>query len=402
VSAIVEASKISKEYRLPNTRPATLKASLMAMMSGHQRAGGERVWALRDVDLSVERGSALGVIGHNGAGKTTLLRLLCGVGRPTRGTLRIDGRTGGVLALGTGFHGDLTGRENVIVGGVLNGMTTQEARRREPEIVRFAELDDVIDHPLRTYSSGMHMRLAFSTALHSDPDVLVIDEVLAVGDARFQKKCLDRLRAFRRGGGTMILASHVLEHVRALCDQVMVLENGRAVAIDDPEAAIDEYESRLDARTDDASAAGTAGRQGSGEAKITAVRALDAAGRATDVVRSRTPAGFEIDYTARAKLEDMSVTLGIFAGAMKCFEIGIPSYRSELGALKRRGRIRCRVSDLPLAAGRYFVVVGLYAPQWERVFDYHWQMHSIEIAPDEGSSPSSGPVAVAAEWVAED
>jgi ABC-type polysaccharide/polyol phosphate transport system, ATPase component len=156
---------------------------------------GNTFWALRDVSFSIEQGCVLGIIGHNGAGKSTLLRLLCGLGRPTTGRIRRVGHVSGLLELGAGFHPDMTGRENLTTGGILSGLTKRQVRAKQEQIIDFAELEEFIDQPVRTYSNGMYLRLAFAAAIHFDPDVLIIDEVLAVGDSRFQKKCRDRLDA---------------------------------------------------------------------------------------------------------------------------------------------------------------------------------------------------------------
>lgn len=239
---VLRARSLSKRFRATATAPKTLKGRLFGFASGAEPTQG--YWALRNIDLDVCRGESLGIVGHNGAGKSTFLRLLAGVGRPTRGTIERRGRLAGVLALATGFHGDLTGRESIVIGGILGGLRAAEARKRIDEVVEFAELREVIDQPVRTYSTGMYVRLAFSTAVVSGPTILVLDEILAVGDATFQQKCLDRLAAYRCGGGTLIVASHVPEHVSRLCDRGVVLADGCSVFVGPAMAAL-EYHERL-------------------------------------------------------------------------------------------------------------------------------------------------------------
>jgi lipopolysaccharide transport system ATP-binding protein len=245
---MLRARGLSKRFRSIATTPKTLKGRLFGFRTPVETAGG--YWAIRDVDVEVRRGESLGIVGHNGAGKSTLLRLLAGVGRPTRGTIERHGRLAGVLALATGFHGDLTGRESIVIGGILGGLTAAAAKARIDEVVEFAELREVIDQPVRTYSTGMYVRLAFSTAVVSDPSVLVLDEILAVGDTTFQQKCLDRLGTYRRGGGTLIVASHVPEHLRVLCDRGLVLADGRSAFFGDAAAALDHHERLLTDRAE--------------------------------------------------------------------------------------------------------------------------------------------------------
>jgi lipopolysaccharide transport system ATP-binding protein len=215
-----------------------------------RRQGDDILWALRDVNFTVEQGRALGIIGHNGAGKSTLLRLLCGLGRPTSGRIKHTGYVSGLLELGSGLHLDMTGRENIMTAGILNGLTKRQVRAQSNEIIAFSELEEFIDQPVRTYSNGMYLRLAFSTAIHFDPDVLMIDEVLAVGDSRFQQKCLDRLNVFRKAGKTLVFVSHDTDLIQSLCDEVMVLEEGRVAAQGDPKNAIRCYHDLMRQRTE--------------------------------------------------------------------------------------------------------------------------------------------------------
>jgi len=242
--AAVLVESVSKRFRVRCLGRMALKEALVGGMLG-RRPPVVTHWALRDVSFSLRTGRSLGIIGHNGAGKSTLLRLLCGLGRPTRGRISCADRVSGLLELGSGFHQDLTGRENLITGGILSGLTEREVRARQDEVIGFAELEESIDLPVRTYSTGMYLRLAFATAMQLDPAVLVMDEVFAVRDARFQRKCLERVEAFRAAGKTLVLTSQAPEHVRALCDEVIVLEEGRVVMQGDPDAALACYRELL-------------------------------------------------------------------------------------------------------------------------------------------------------------
>jgi lipopolysaccharide transport system ATP-binding protein len=226
---VVDVVAVSKSFRRHRSdRPRTVQEVLARGITGLRTR--ERFWALRDVTLTVPSGRAVGIIGANGSGKSTLLRLVAGIGAVDSGRITVRGRIGALLDLGSGFHGDLTGRENVMVAGVLSGLSYREVRARFDEIVDFAELGTFIDDPVRTYSTGMWMRLAFSTNVHINPEVLVIDEVLAVGDAAFQAKCEQRITQFKANGCAVLLVSHGLGIMRHLCDEALWLAGGRMMA----------------------------------------------------------------------------------------------------------------------------------------------------------------------------
>lgn len=241
---MIEVDRVSKTFKLYRKPSDRLLEALLRRPRHHTHA------ALTDISFRVERGETLGVIGRNGAGKSTLLKLLMGVLLPDQGTMRIDGRVTGLLELGTGFDSALTGLENIERNGLLLGMTWDELDRRRAAIIDFSELGDYIREPLRTYSSGMRMRLAFSVAIHADPSCFLVDEALSVGDAHFQQKCVRRIQAFREAGGSLIFVSHDLNAVKVLCDRALVLDEGRVVAAGTPEAAVNHYNqiiARLDA-----------------------------------------------------------------------------------------------------------------------------------------------------------
>jgi len=244
MSIVLEAESISKKYNVQINRPVTLKESIVRLLKGHLEQA-TIIWALRDVSFSVKQGQSLGIMGQNGAGKSTLLRLLCGLGKPTSGRIHKRGQVSGLLELGAGFHPDMTGRENLITGGILNGFSSSEIRARSDEIIEFAELEEFIDIPVRNYSSGMYTRLAFAVETNFDPDILIVDEVLTVGDSRFQKKCIDKLQTFRKAGKTFIIISHDTDQIRTVCDEVLVLDQGRLVMKGGPEDAIIFYSDLL-------------------------------------------------------------------------------------------------------------------------------------------------------------
>ncbi|MEM0982260.1 MAG: polysaccharide ABC transporter ATP-binding protein, partial [Cyanobacteria bacterium P01_H01_bin.58] len=228
-------------------KPLTL---MEAMLAGWRRIQPtDHFWALRGVSFEVAGGEMLGVIGHNGAGKSTLLQLLGNITYPNEGRVKLRGRVGALLDLGAGFHGDLTGRENVFVTAIVAGLPRREVARRFDQIVEFAELAAFIDNPVRTYSSGMMMRLAFSVAVHADPDVLLVDEFLSVGDLSFQAKCLDRIHVMKAQGCAIVLVSHDVSQVERLCDRALWLKHGTVMAYGEPRVVAGQYTMAMRAQT---------------------------------------------------------------------------------------------------------------------------------------------------------
>jgi lipopolysaccharide transport system ATP-binding protein len=254
--AVIRVERLGKQYRIGQVRgPRTLREDLVELVRAPFRGGGAAgaavdhgmVWALREVSLEVERGEVVGIIGGNGAGKSTLLKILSRIVAPTEGWARIEGRVGSLLEAGTGFHSELTGRENVYMSGAILGMRKAEIDRKFDEIVAFADIGPFLDTPVKRYSSGMQVRLAFAVAAHLEPQVLIVDEVLAVGDAEFQKKCLGRMQDVSRGDGrTVLFVSHNMDAVQRLCTRAILLERGRAVASGATASVVSQYLARAE------------------------------------------------------------------------------------------------------------------------------------------------------------
>jgi lipopolysaccharide transport system ATP-binding protein len=403
---------VTKRYRARPYGPATLLDAAIRRLRGE--GGTPEIQALRGVSFEVKQGCALGVIGHNGAGKSTLLRVLCGISLPTSGHVRRGGPVSALLELGGGFQLDCSGRQNLMTAGLLTGLTAAEVRARQDEIVAFAELEDVIDRPVRTYSSGMFLRLAFAAAVHFDPSILVIDEVLAVGDARFQQKCLTRIKAFREAGKTLVLASHIREQITSLCDDVLVLEEGRLVMRARPSDALRCYDelmlqrterrARMDGRTAAAPVAKPGGvRHGTQQGSIEAVRLRDGAGAAVDAITSGDALEIEFELRLPAARVDFALGLGLYNEAEeKCFEMLVESGTATFGPLPERASVRCVLPALPLLPARYMVVVGLYPPGCDHIWDYHWQMHTLIVLGDRPPGQVSGVLHPHPRWLAGD
>jgi lipopolysaccharide transport system ATP-binding protein len=301
----VKVEGLSKRYRVGGLHPGymTLREALGSVVlapfqrrQGDGAAGRETIWALKNVNLEVREGEIVGVIGRNGAGKSTLLKILSRVTRPTKGRAVMHGRIGSLLEVGTGFHPDLTGRENTFLNGAILGMRKAEIRRKFDEIVAFAEIEKFIDTPVKWYSSGMYVRLAFSVAAHLEPEILMMDEVLAVGDAAFQQKCLEKMRDIRRRGHTIFFVSHNMPAVARLCKRVLLLEQGEVVSDGPPETVVSGYlRASWSVGTTREWAPGQ-DAPGDEVVRLRRVRAVSQSGETTVAVDIRQPLGIEIVY----------------------------------------------------------------------------------------------------------
>src|SRR5216117_728311 len=249
----IELTNVTKVYRRYARRKqfATLKSALLTGSLIQDLRPEEKFPALQDVSFAVPAGKTYGMIGRNGSGKSTALKLVAGITKPTSGIVRVNGRVSALIELGAGFHPEISGRENVFINGIMLGLTKREVVRRFDEIVDFAEMKDFIDAPVKTYSSGMYMRLGFAVAIHVDPDVLLVDEVLAVGDEGFTHKCLDKFAEIRRRGKTILLVTHSLSLVERFCDEALWLDDGHAQAHGDPRRVVDRYLSAVEKGEDE-------------------------------------------------------------------------------------------------------------------------------------------------------
>ncbi|MCS7006320.1 MAG: ABC transporter ATP-binding protein [Thermoleophilia bacterium] len=364
--AIVVES-VSRRFRVHAREARTLKDLFVQ----RGRTGASDVWALRDVTLRVAPGEAVGLIGRNGSGKTTLLRLIAGIIKPTTGTVAAAGRIGSLLELGAGFHPDFTGRENVFLNGAIQGLRREEIRRRFDEIVAFAELEHAIDRPVRTYSSGMTMRLGFAIAAFLDADILLLDEVFAVGDEAFQRKCFGRIFRFKQDGGTIVFVSHDASAVERLCERSILLDRGR-VALDGPtREAVARYRRLLADELDPAERGAGLREWGSGEASIRSAALVGREGAARRQFLSGEPFALEVAVETAPGLPPPRLQLEV------CDSAGtlVGGESVDLAALGWRGGngggvVRYELDPLPLADGRFHLRLGLTDAAGERL--YHW------------------------------
>jgi ABC-2 type transport system ATP-binding protein/lipopolysaccharide transport system ATP-binding protein len=304
----IEVEHLSKRYRLGQHTPGrTLREAIAGSVRGLGRRGRrEELWSLRDVSFQVPEGQSLGVVGRNGAGKSTLLKILARITQPTAGRSRTRGRVAPLLEVGTGFHPELTGRENVYLNGAILGMSRRDTARRFDEIIAFAGVERFVDTPVKRYSSGMYLRLAFSVAAHLEPDILLVDEVLAVGDAEFQTKCLGRMATAEREGRTVVFVSHNLEAITRLCAHAVWLDQGIAKAIGPAGEVVDTYLGTLGQEIEDFPEDRT------GPVALRSVRVVDAAARPVEVIRRDQPFTVEVRFLVRTAVPGLDVAVHLY------------------------------------------------------------------------------------------
>ena len=365
MSAIV-AEHVNRTYRLRRERQRTLKEVVL-----RQYAPAEEVEALRDVSFAVEPGEAFGVVGSNGSGKSTLLKLLAGTSKPTSGSLTVNGRVSALLELGAGFHPDFTGRENAYLNGSLLGLSRKQMDAAMPKVEEFADLGRFFDAAVKTYSSGMYARLGFAVAVHLDPQVLLVDEVLAVGDEYFQHKCFAKIAEFRREGRTIVLVSHDLGAVARLCERALWLDGGRVAAAGSVRDVINAYQRTVGEREqrERAQRGEVGARWGSKEIEITRARVVGPDGDERAVLDSGAPAAIEIAYRNAAGVRD--AVFGVYV--YRDDGVGVYGTNTFIDGCpvpaEAEGIARFVIDGLDLLPGAYDIDVGIIDPQ-DRYYDY--------------------------------
>ena len=363
----IVADGVSRRFRVHARETRTLKDLFVA----RGRTGAQDVWALRDVAAEIAPGEAVGLIGRNGSGKSTLLRVLAGIIEPTAGTVQVEGRIGSLLELGAGFHPDFSGRDNVYLNGSIQGLRRAEIRERFDEIVAFAEVEHAIDRPVRTYSSGMAMRLGFAIAAFLQADVLLLDEVFAVGDENFQRKCFGVIAAFKNQGGTILFVSHDAQAVERLCERSILLSQGEKVYDGPTSEAITRYRRLLADDIDPAERAAGLREWGTGEAEITSARLLDARGLEVRQLLAGDPFRIEIALASRAAIAAPrlhlevrdSTGLLIAEDSVDTATVGWPDGEGT-------AMVTLDVDQPALAFGRFRIRLGLVATEGRSLHHY--------------------------------
>ena len=413
----IEVFNVSKIYRRYSRRRqfATLKSALLSGSLIRDLRPDETFPAVRDVSFTVPAGRTLGIIGRNGSGKSTILKLVAGISKPTTGEVKVNGRISALIELGAGFHPEISGRENVFINGIMLGLTKREIARRFDEIVEFAELRDFIDAPVKTYSSGMYMRLGFAVAIHVDPDVLLVDEVLAVGDEGFTHKCLDKFAEFKRRGKTILLVTHSLGLVERFCDEALWLDAGTVKGMGDPKRVVGAYITDVEVSEEHQLAAGdakaqqtaaisaddpaavlpdhpvetaeapadmfraTEGRWGSREVEITDVQLFGSDGESGHVFRSGDSIDVRIRLRAPLPVDDFVIGIGLFnAEGVCCY--GTNTSIEELKSQRLHGDVQAvfTINSLDLVEGTYKLDVAVHK-QDGYPYDYHRLLYTFRV-----------------------
>jgi ABC-type polysaccharide/polyol phosphate transport system ATPase subunit len=402
----IRVAGVSRRFRLIHERSLTFKETVLR----RRRTRGTELWALRDVDLAIEPGESVGLVGRNGSGKSTLLKLVAGIIDPTSGTVTAAGTIASMLELGAGFHPDFSGRENLYLNASILGIDDDEINARFDQIVAFAELSDFIDAPVRTYSSGMQMRLAFAVASHVRADVMLLDEVFAVGDEAFQHKCMGRMHDFRRQGGTIVFVSHDANAVESMCDRVVLLEDGRVIADGAPAQVLPRYHKLLasqDARTSihadgeappepQPAADERPDRWGSRRMTITSCRLLDEGGAEASSFQSGERLVVEIAFAGEEPLAFPSVGVMIHAAeGFLCYGTNTGREKFTLDDAVTGGVIRFVVPRLHLHEGRFAVTAAIGSHDESEVFDWLDRWLEFDVF---ASGGGIGSVDLAARW----
>ena len=407
----IELLNVSKIYRRYGGRQfATLKSALLQRSILRTLQPSETFSALTGVSFTVPKGCTYGVIGPNGSGKSTALKLVAGITKPTTGTVRVEGRISALIELGAGFHPEISGRENVFINGIMLGLTKRQIHERFDEIVEFAELTEFIDAPVKTYSSGMYMRLGFAVAIHVDPDVLLVDEVLAVGDEAFTHKCLDKFSEFRRRGKTILLVTHSLGLVERFCDEALWLDAGIARSHGDPKRVVSEYlmsveaseEHLMETTTAKAVAAAeegvqpppsepdatrppenmfhaTEGRWGAREVEIVDVTLLDGDGKPGFIFHSGEPMSIQLKVRAAQPNDEVVFGIGIFSAEGVCC-YGTNTFLEEMNPARLAGDAEATfaIEGLDLVEGTYKLDVAVHKRDGAP-YDYHRLLYTFRV-----------------------
>jgi ABC-2 type transport system ATP-binding protein/lipopolysaccharide transport system ATP-binding protein len=422
---VIVVEHVSKRFRLYRDRTSSIKETVTRRF----RSRFDEFWAVRDVSLEIRRGKTLGLIGHNGSGKSTLLRLMAGIHPPTDGTIVTHGRISTLLELGAGFHPDLTGRENIYLNASILGLTRRDVDDVVESIIDFAGIEDFIDTPVKVYSSGMYVRLGFAVAVHVNPEILLIDEVIAVGDEEFQRRCFDYLYRLRRRGVTIVLVSHAHSVVQTMCDEVAWLDHGRLVERGDPGTVVRHYleavnrteGERLDAEAAAESAASAtdgplsastvSGRSGRGARRrmdaggdmtirLTGVDVIGPHGRPTRVSGSGDPATVRVSFATTGPIVNPAFGIAVTSeGGLVVIATNTVFHAVETGTIAGRGHIDFEIPRLPLLPGTYLIDAAVTDASMLHTFDQRLEEVALQVQP--GSSPErAGMIDPGGSWTA--
>jgi ABC-type polysaccharide/polyol phosphate transport system ATPase subunit len=392
MDSAIRVNEVWKNFRLYHERNNHLKAAILR----GRRARYEEFWALKGVDFEIPHGATFGIIGSNGSGKSTLLKCMARILYPNKGSISVSGRLCALLELGAGFHPELSGRENVFLNGAILGMSKKDIEKRFDEIVEFAGIETFIDSPVKNYSNGMQVRLGFSIAANVEPEILLIDEVLAVGDQNFQRKCGEKIESFRAEGRTIILVSHGLSQIEQLCDQTAWLEKGVVRKIGNSVDVISEYTGEsLATQAREGGEIGT--RRGNGAVRVNAVRLSDPQGAETTSFKTGDRMKIDIEYEAQRLLDDTVFSIRI--NTLHGNEVWTSNSRRHgqyIERLRQSGTVSLDIPELPLLEGTYDISVLVTDKTEQRIYD--WLDRQIRFDVTSGLNPDGGIFTIGSKW----
>lgn len=389
MAVAIEIKDVSKKFRLHHEKYSTLKEK--ALHFG--RVPYDDFWALKNINLEIQEGQTFGLLGHNGSGKSTLLKCIAGILQPTSGEIRVKGRLAAMLELGAGFHSDLSGRDNIFLNASLLGLSKREIEKRFDEIVAFSELEQFIDNQVKFYSSGMYVRLGFAVAVNMDPDVLLVDEVLAVGDENFQRKCLDRIKVFQKEGRTIVFVTHGADMVRQICDEAMVLDHGLPVSIAPPGEAVREFREHLlrnlryeeavqlpEVETTPAELEKQAEQKANSKIKIQDIKIIHQHLEERKYILSGENLIVRVYYQAKDVVEDLVIGIAIYdLKGYLVFGSNTDFLGVDVSKLSKEGFIDFSFDKIPLLDGTYMITVGLHSVDGGVVYDWWEQRAQFEV-----------------------
>ena len=380
----ISIKEVSKSFKIYKDKPLSMKEKLLKLRSDEFST----FYAVNNVSIDIKKGETVGLIGHNGCGKSTLLKLISKILYPDKGIVEVDGRISSLIELGAGFHPDFTGRENIYMNGAIFGLSNNEIDQRIDEIIRFSELEDFIENPVRTYSSGMYMRLAFSVAINVNPEILLIDEILSVGDSNFQRKCYDKIEGFKNSGATIVIVAHDLGTLEKICDRVIWMDKGQIVEQGDADYVINlytqhmnekfverkqqEFDQSNDSKVDEETNAleqfsevvensfSEDVRWGNREVEITQARILNDKGQSVDTVLAGKPMMIEVDYKVNKVQEEYIFGMGFYTNEKYL----IYGNNTQIGELKivdiaKEGTVKFKIKECRLLSGNYLLNVAV-------------------------------------------
>lgn len=414
----IKVTKVSKKFRIYHEKNLNLKYAVLNFLTGKKSSYYDKFWALRNISMDIKRGETVGIIGENGSGKSTLLKLMAQILYPDEGTIQTQGKIASLIEIGAGFHAELSGRENIYINGSILGFTKKEINANLEGIIAFSGLERFIDNPIKTYSSGMYVRLGFSIAVHVDPDILLVDEILAVGDENFQKKCLQKINRFKASGKTIILVSHDLATVEKMCDRVFLLHDGKFVAQGQAVDVISEYhriiygkekskirpEEKEPVKEEaapprEAPSLPKPDRWGSGEAEIAGIELLDEHDKKSDIFRTGDFVRIRIHYNAHQRIE--KPVFGTAFYREDGLHINGPNTKTSdyiIDYIQGKGFIDHIIPSLPLLPGVYFLTAAVVDFPCLQTYDHRHRCFRFSVIESDKIRERNGLFYIPSQW----